>query len=108
MRCRPYDPSTLTACPHRTAPPSLGSLQSELGCSDTWNTTCPETQLAFEPDDDGRSQFLATAIPVGDYESKFAINQSLSENYGADGAPDGAIIPFTVPKDDTLVTASLI
>ncbi|MBL8160815.1 MAG: pullulanase-type alpha-1,6-glucosidase, partial [Anaerolineae bacterium] len=44
------------------------------------------------------------AIPQGSYEAKVAIDYTWGENYGADGARDGANIAFEVPVDYAQVT----
>src|SRR3546814_17687623 len=38
-------------------------------------------------------------LPTGDYETKVALNDSWDVNFGADGAQNGANIPFSVPDD---------
>src|SRR3546814_11244943 len=38
-------------------------------------------------------------LPTGDYETKVALNESWDVNFGADGAQNGANIPFSVPDD---------
>jgi len=78
-----------------------GSFQSELGCpaeanDGDWEPPCLRTRLE-DPDGDGVYLYYTNALPAGDYELKVAVNQSWDENYGADGAPGGANIPFTIP-----------
>ncbi len=80
-----------------------GSFQSELGCppemhTGDWEPPCLRTLLE-DPDGDGVYVFFTNAIPPGSYELKVAINQSWDENYGLDGAPGGANIPFTIPAE---------
>ncbi|MFW5709457.1 MAG: pullulanase-type alpha-1,6-glucosidase, partial [Chloroflexota bacterium] len=88
-----------------TAP---GSYQAELGCPEAlgaegdWAPSCLRAWLQ-DPDADGVYVFATEAIPAGDYEVKVAIDESWDEDYGADGAPGGANIPFTVPEDGTKV-----
>jgi pullulanase len=72
-----------------------GSFQSELGCPGDWQPECLRSWLQ-DPDGDGTFTFTTTALPVGAYAGKVAINESWSENYGQDGAPGGADISFTV------------
>jgi pullulanase-type alpha-1,6-glucosidase len=72
-----------------------GSFQDEIGCASDWAPDCLRTWLQ-DPDGDGVYYWATTWIPAGDYEAKVAVNESWAENYGADGAPDGANIPFTV------------
>ena len=75
-----------------TAP---GSYQTEIGCASDWDPSCLRTWLQ-DPDGDGTYTFTTDKIPTGNYEVKAAVNESWDENYGADGVPDGANIPFTV------------
>ncbi|HKV12508.1 MAG TPA: pullulanase-type alpha-1,6-glucosidase, partial [Thermoanaerobaculia bacterium] len=77
-----------------TAP---GSFQSELGCPGDWQPDCLRSWLQ-DPDGDGIYTFSTRSIPPGNYEVKVAINESWSENYGANGARDGANIFFSVPS----------
>jgi pullulanase len=78
-----------------TAP---GSFQSELGCPGDWQPDCLRSWLQ-DPDGDGIYTFSTRAIPAGDYETKVAINESWSENYGQNGESNGANIAFTVASD---------
>ncbi|MCA0452984.1 MAG: pullulanase-type alpha-1,6-glucosidase [Chloroflexi bacterium] len=86
-----------------------GSYNSEIGCPKNlgaegdWAPDCDLTRMT-DSDGDGIYIYVATSIPVGSYEAKIAINKSWSENYGADGAKDGANIPFEVPVDYAQVT----
>src|SRR3954454_12858003 len=80
-----------------TAP---GSYQHFLGCSGDWQPDCLRSWLE-DPDGDGIYTFSTHAIPAGNYEVKAAINESWDENYGANGAPNGANITFSVPQDCT-------
>ncbi|HEX9982710.1 MAG TPA: pullulanase-type alpha-1,6-glucosidase [Thermoanaerobaculia bacterium] len=75
-----------------TAP---GSYQSEAGCGGDWDPGCLRSWLQ-DPDGDGLFT-MALHIPAGNYEVKAAVNESWSENYGVNGAPNGANIAFTVP-----------
>ncbi len=89
-----------------TAP---GNYQSEIGCSDDlgvdgdWAPDCFLSQMN-DPDEDGIYTFVTSSIPAGNYEVKVAIGGSWSENYGANGARDGANIPFKVEVDYAQVT----
>ena len=65
-----------------------GSFQSELGCASDWDPSCLRSWLQ-DPDGDGVGRFSTTALPPGDYESKVAIDEAWTENYGAGGIPDG-------------------
>ena len=73
-----------------------GSFQSELGCSSDWQPDCLRSWLK-DPDGDGIYSFSTSSLPAGTYETKVAINESWSENYGENGVPNGANISFTVP-----------
>ncbi|HUF39744.1 MAG TPA: pullulanase-type alpha-1,6-glucosidase [Anaerolineales bacterium] len=79
-----------------------GSFQDEIGCPGEWAPDCLRSWLQ-DPDGDGIYTWSTTWIPQGDYEAKVAVNESWTENYGADGAQDGSNIPFTVGDFD-LVT----
>jgi pullulanase len=83
-----------------TAP---GNFQSELGCPGDWSPDCLRSWLK-DVDGDGIYTFTTTALPAGNYEGKVAINESWSENYGADGVPGGANIGFRVHSDGAPVT----
>ncbi len=81
-----------------TAPPVsvalVGNLQSELGCAGDWQPGCPATELTNQGD------FWAGtfAVPAGSWEYKIALNDSWDENYGLNGAPDGANIPLVLAE----------
>ncbi|UYO97513.1 pullulanase-type alpha-1,6-glucosidase [Microbacterium sp. M28] len=74
-----------------------GSLQSELGCPGDWAPDCLGTLLA-DGDRDGVYEFSTSALPTGAYELKVAHGLSWAENYGADGARDGANISFSATE----------
>ncbi len=86
-----------------------GSYNSEIGCSEDlgadgdWAPDCQLTQMN-DDDGDGIYTFITAAIPQGSYEAKVAIDYTWGENYGADGARDGANIAFEVPVDYAQVT----
>ena len=69
-----------------------GSFQSEVGCPNDWEPGCSNTHLALE---DGVWQGMFN-IPAGSWEYKAAINDSWDENYGANAAPGGANLGFTL------------
>lgn len=87
-----------------------GSHQGEVGCPSTslstpendWAPDCLQTLLQ-DPDADGLYEYRTSNLPAGNYEAKVAVNQSWSENYGDAGAPGGANLAFTVPKDNAEV-----
>jgi pullulanase-type alpha-1,6-glucosidase len=71
-----------------------GSLQSELGCPGDWQPDCPQTALAFDPDDQA---WQATFdVPAGMWEYKAALNGSWDENYGLGAVRGGANIPLAL------------
>ncbi len=73
-----------------------GSYQDEIGCPGEWVPDCLRSWLQ-DPDGDG----IYTAdlsIPPGDYEVKVAYDQGWDVNFGAEGAPGGDNIPFTVEE----------
>jgi hypothetical protein len=78
---------------------AAGSFQSEVGCPGDWDPGCLRSWLE-DPDGDGIYRFSST-LPPGGYETKAAIDESWTENYGAGGVPDGANIAFTVPVNAT-------
>lgn len=73
-----------------------GSLQDEAGCAGDWDPTCTNTFLT----DDGTGVWTGTfSLPAGEYEYKMALNADWAENYGAEGARDGANIPLVLTED---------
>jgi hypothetical protein len=79
---------------HTTEPASVtvaGSLQRELGCPSDWQPDCANTNLV--QDDVWQSTF---SVPAGSYEYKAALNDTLTENYGAGAVPDGPNILLTL------------
>jgi glycosidase len=70
----------------------VGSLQSELGCAGDWDPACAATHLTFDAADDvwqGTWNVPGAAAP---WEYKAALNDSWTENYGANAQPGGANI----------------
>jgi glucoamylase len=84
-----------------------GSFQSELGCPADWDPSCLRSWLE-DPDGDGTYTFSTSALPAGSYDTKVAINEGWSENYGAGGVSGGDNIAFSVPADNTPVTFSYV
>jgi glycosidase/fibronectin type 3 domain-containing protein len=80
-----------------------GSFQSELGCPGDWQADCLRSWLQ-DPDGDGIYSFSTTALPVGNYEAKVALNESWDVNYGQGGVQNGPNIPFSVPAVNSQVT----
>ncbi len=76
---------------------AAGSFQEEAGCSGDWQPDCLATWLQ-DADGDGILTWSSTGLPTGSYEAKAAHDLSWDENYGADGAPNGANIPFSAAE----------
>jgi len=79
-----------------------GSYQSEIGCPGDWAPDCYLSVLQ-DPDGDGTYLFSTSELVAGSYEAKVALNGTWALNYGAEGARDGANIPFVVREDNQLV-----
>ncbi|ASK67178.1 alpha-1,6-glucosidase [Brachybacterium avium] len=99
-----YDPAThvvqnSSQGPLVTLP---GSFNAALGCPEDWMPDCLATWMQ-DPDGDGIYTFTTDAIPGGSYELKAAHGGSWDENYGVDGARDGANHSFST-EDGELVT----
>ncbi|MDJ0835416.1 MAG: pullulanase-type alpha-1,6-glucosidase [Acidobacteriota bacterium] len=75
-----------------------GSYQKYVGCNGDWDPGCLRSWLQ-DIDGDGIYTMSTTALPQGLYETKVAINESWNENYGENGEPGGANIPFYVPSN---------
>lgn len=67
-----------------------GDLQSELGCPSDWQPDCANTHIAYDAND-GIFQG-SFSLPAGGYNYKAAINDSWTENYGANATQDGSEI----------------
>ena len=98
-----YDPDThqffnTAQAPIVTLP---GGFNSFVGCSGDWQPECLAT-LMF-PVGDGTFTWSTDALPTGSYEVKVAHGQSWSENYGVDGAPDGANYSFAADSGTEIV-----
>ncbi len=91
-----FDPSThwIADNASKVIAVAPGSFQSALGCPGDWQPDCLRSWLE-DPDGDGLYTFSTRALPAGNYETKVAINESWTENYGAGGAPGGSNIAFT-------------
>jgi maltose/maltodextrin transport system substrate-binding protein/arabinogalactan oligomer/maltooligosaccharide transport system substrate-binding protein len=79
-----------------------GSFQAQLGCSADWMPECDNTVLT--DNGDGTYSLTTDALAAGDYAVKVTHGGTWDENYGADGARDGADVPFTVAADNTPTT----
>jgi pullulanase len=93
-----YDPASHWVTHNKSVIATVaGSFQSELGCPGDWQPDCLRSWLK-DVDGDGTYTFTTTAIPAGSYACKVAINEGWTENYGANGAPGGGDIGFSVPS----------
>lgn len=81
-------------------PPALlvtfpGSYPEAAGLGGNWAPDNLNTQ-ATDTNNDGVWKFVTNAIPPGSYEFKATVGGSWTENYGVNGVPGGANVPFTV------------
>lgn len=79
-----------------------GSFQAALGCEADWQPGCLRTWM-MDTDGDGIYTFATDALPTGTYEVKVAHNGSWDENYGVDGAADGANYVFSATAGATVL-----
>jgi glycosidase len=70
-----------------------GSLDDELGCAAEWDPTCDQAQLTLDPTT-MVWKLAVTNLLAGTYEFKAALNRGWTENYGADGVPNGGNITY--------------
>jgi hypothetical protein len=77
-----------------------GTLQSELGCSGDWQPDCAHTHLIYDAEDEVWQQSFS--LPAGTWEYKAALDDSWTENYGANAARDGANIPLSLDAAATV------
>ena len=75
----------------------VGSLQSEIGCSDDWQPDCAESELVLAPDGTYSAEF---SLPAGTYEYKVAADDAWDEAYGLDGGTEN--IPLTLAGTTTV------
>lgn len=85
--------------PEPTSVTIAGSLQSEVGCPADWAPDCSLTHLAPGTDGVWRG---AWALPAGSWEYKAALNDSWTENYGANATDNGPNIAFSLGADATV------
>ncbi|HEY0557722.1 MAG TPA: alpha-amylase, partial [Thermoanaerobaculia bacterium] len=71
-----------------------GDLQSELGCPNDWMPDCAATHLAYDPVDDVWQGTFN--VPAGSYQYKAALNNSWTENYGANAVENGGNISLNL------------
>ncbi|MEE1619368.1 pullulanase-type alpha-1,6-glucosidase [Brachybacterium sp. J153] len=98
-----YDPTTHVVAssadgPFVTLP---GSFNAALGCPEDWMPSCMRSWMQ-DADGDGIYTFTTDAIPSGSYETKVVHGGSWSENYGIDGAPDGANYSFSTQAGEVV------
>lgn len=70
---------------------AVGNFQALLGCPGDWQPDCLRTWLQ-DVDGNGLYTFTTTALPIGTYEAKVAIDEKWDESYGNNGGN----ISFTV------------
>ncbi len=63
---------------------AVGNFQTALGCPGDWQPECLRGWLQ-DTNGSGLYTFSTTAIPVGNYEAKVALNETWAESYGDDG-----------------------
>lgn len=73
----------------------VGSLNQAMGCATAWEPTCSQAKMTLDPAD--KIWRLTVNLPAGQYEYKAALNGGWTENYGADGKPNGANIVLDHP-----------
>ena len=95
-------PSTGVNDPPATQPTSVtlaGDLDSEIGCTGgtdgDWDPACTVAHLTLNPA--SKVWSAAFELPPGSYQYKVAINNSWTENYGANAKLNGGNISITVP-----------
>lgn len=63
---------------------AVGDFQQALGCPGNWAPDCLRTWLQ-DVDGNGLYTFSTTALPVGSYQAKVALNENWNESYGDNG-----------------------
>ncbi len=74
----------------------VGTVQTKFGAGTDWAPADGKTKMT--PIGKGLYEYKGK-LPKGNYEYKIAIGGSWSENYGADGASDGANMKLKLTKD---------
>ncbi len=74
----------------------VGTVQTKFGAGTDWAPADGKTKM--KPIGEGKYQFKGK-LKKGNYEYKIAIGGSWNENYGADGAADGANMKLSLPQD---------
>ena len=78
---------------------AVGNFQSELSCPGDWQPDCLRSWLQ-DMDGDGIYTFATTALPVGSYQGKAALNENWDTSYPAND------VPFTVANAGDTITFS--
>ena len=73
----------------------VGTIQTKFGAGTDWAPADPKTIMTKK----GDTYEYTGKLPKGNYEYKIAIGGSWGENYGADGARDGANMKLSLAKD---------
>ncbi|WP_166872211.1 pullulanase-type alpha-1,6-glucosidase [Salinibacterium sp. ZJ450] len=76
----------------------VGSLQSELGCSEDWQPACDVSELV--PTGTENVWSAEFTVPAGTFEYKVALNDGWDESYGLNGGGDN--VPLTLAGESTL------
>lgn len=74
----------------------VGNFQEKLGCPSDWSPDCLRTWMQ-DVNGSGLYTYSTSALPVGAYEAKVAINESWAESYGNDA---GFNINFNVTQQN--------
>lgn len=75
-----------------------GDFQPLLGCPAADDPSCLASWMQ-DPQGDGSYAFVTTRLPAGTYSARIALGESLAGAIGADNAPDGQPISFSVKQD---------
>lgn len=77
---------------------AVGDFQTALGCAGNWRPECLRSWLQ-DTDGNGLYTFSTTAIPVGQYQAKVALNEAWDESFGNNGSN----IDFAVTEENQRV-----
>ena len=77
-----------------------GDLQSELGCANDWMPDCAATHLTYDAVDDVWQGTFN--VPAGNWQYKAALNDSWTENYGANAQNNGGNISLNLATAATV------
>ena len=72
----------------------VGDLQSEIGCPGDWDPACAASELGFDAEDDVWQ--AVWNIPAGSWNFKVALDDSWTENYGANAQLNGPNISLNL------------